>query len=595
MPITSNTIHNNRGRSGNLNTTSSRRTYRAAGSNITVREGETLRGVVSDIHGNEITISLEDGPSFTGKHPEASRYSIGQKAAFLISGLENGTIYMKSISQAYLLGMEDAIEQALEEAGLPKSPRNLDIVRSLLKNQQSISKESINASLHLCARYPEADVDSVITMKRLGFPMTEATVKQFDQYQNQTHSLLQRMNQLTDSMGDLLTGLSKESPAIARYAANEVLNTALASQPSPEEQQLADLLADKNATQTPATTESENAEPTSSAAPTDAADDSLSGMIPNADETPAIHSTFAKMKQIIAGITEHSPFLSSTEEAMETSFITEQTGHLLSEYERTELTGLATTFLHEETDLTSLQDGTMTARKFLNLLKEHLPQLRDSDVADLLSSSGFRKLLKGQFLSSWCLSPETLKKEGSLNQLYQTMEKQVSELTQLSRMFGTRPAGAAMVNTANDLQQNLDFIKLINEQFTYMQLPLKLSQQNAHGDLYVMTKKNTLKQSKDRLKALLHLELDSLGSLDIHITKEYTNLSIRFYIAKESSRKLLEKNANLLQDSLNEKGFHLSSEFLTKEENHNLVQTFTEQEAAAPIGNITRYNFDLRA
>lgn len=588
MPITSNTVHNNRGRSGNLNTTVSRRTYRAAGSNITVREGETLRGVVSDIHGNEITISLEDGSSFTGKHPEASQYSIGQKAAFLISSLENGTIYMKSISQAYLLDMEDAIEQALEEASLPKSPRNLDIVRSLLKNQQSISKERIHASLHLCASYPDADVDSVITMKRLGLPMTEATVNQFDQYQKQTHSLLHRMNQLTDSMGDLLSGLSKESPAIARYAANKVLSTALASSPSPEERQLADLQTDENAAQDPAITETEDSEtstnPATDPLPSDAK-----------DKVHSLPSTFAKMKQVISGIAEHSPFLSSTESAEETSFITEQTGHLLSDYERTKLTETAAKFIQEENDLTSLQNGTMTAREFLSRLKEHLPQLPDSDVADLLSSTGFRKLLKGQLLSNWCLSPETLKEKGSLNQLYQTMEEQFSELTQQSRMFETHPAGASIKNTTNDLQQNLDFMKLINEQFTYIQLPLKLSQQNAHGDLYVMTKKNTLKQSKDRLKALLHLDLDLLGSLDIHITKEYTNISIQFYVAKESSRKLLEKNAHLLQDSLNEKGFHLSSEFLTKEENHTLVHTFTEQKTSAPIGNITRYNFDLRA
>ena len=43
--------------------------------------------------------------------------------------------------------MEDTIEQALEEAGLPKSPRNLEIVRSLLLNQQSISRENIAESL----------------------------------------------------------------------------------------------------------------------------------------------------------------------------------------------------------------------------------------------------------------------------------------------------------------------------------------------------------------------------------------------------------------------------------------------------------------
>ena len=80
-------------------------------------------------------------------------------------------------------------------------------------------------------------------------------------------------------------------------------------------------------------------------------------------------------------------------------------------------------------------------------------------------------------------------------------------------MFATRNSGEQIINTTSDLQQNLAFMKMLNEQFAYMQLPLKLSQQNAHGDLYVMTRKNALKKSKDNLKVLLHLEMDSLGTL----------------------------------------------------------------------------------
>ena len=97
MPITSNSVYNNRNQSGNMNTPAAKRTFRSGNSTITIREGETLKGVVSDIHGKEITLSMDDGSSFTGKLPEASQYSIGQKAAFLITGIDGGTIYMKAI------------------------------------------------------------------------------------------------------------------------------------------------------------------------------------------------------------------------------------------------------------------------------------------------------------------------------------------------------------------------------------------------------------------------------------------------------------------------------------------------------------------
>ena len=90
MPIISNSIQNNGGSSQGIR--SQTRTYRSGNSTLHLREGQTLRGVISDIHGNDITLSMEDGSSFTGQLPDANQYSIGQKAAFLITGLENNTM-----------------------------------------------------------------------------------------------------------------------------------------------------------------------------------------------------------------------------------------------------------------------------------------------------------------------------------------------------------------------------------------------------------------------------------------------------------------------------------------------------------------------
>ena len=591
MAITSNNVHNNQNRSGNLNTSSARRTYRAGGTTISVREGETLKGVVSDIHGNEITISLEDGSSFTGKLPEASMYSIGQKAAFLITNLEGGTIYMKAISQAYLLGMDDTIEQALEEAGLPKSPRNLEIVRSLLENQQSISKENIANSLQLCAKYPDADVDTVITMRRLGMPMDQTTVTQFDNYRNQTHQLLYRMDSLADSVNDLLSDLANENPSIARYAANEVLNISLNSLLSVEEFNLAAERALQNSSEEVAQELPE--ESGSSAETITTGQEGTDSLIASEQPNETTSSPFARMKQLLTNITEHT--LSDTAESAEESshFIPEQSGHLLSAGERSELAALLDKYNINKEILPSLKDGTITAREFLLNIKNALPALNDEELKELFSAREFHKMMKGQFMSGWTLSPEGLKEDGGVDTLYHRMQEQFSELSNLSRMFATRTSGENVVNTTSDMQQNMEFMKMLNEQFSYMQLPLKLSEQNAHGDLYVMTKKNALKKSKDNLKVLLHLEMDSLGTLDIHITKEHTNISTKFYVTKDSARKLLEKNAELLKDAINEKGYSFTSEFLAKEKDIDLVHDFMEEEA--PVGNMTRYNFDLRA
>ena len=159
MPIVSNGIQNSTDSPSSSVASSQPKAYRTGNTTVMLREGQTLKGVVSDVHSDQITLVMEDGTAFTGRLPDAGQYSIGQKAAFKIVSLDQNTIYMKAVSTSYLLDMEDTIDQALEEAGLPKSARNSDVVRSLLMNQQSISRENLLSSIRLCATYPDADVN----------------------------------------------------------------------------------------------------------------------------------------------------------------------------------------------------------------------------------------------------------------------------------------------------------------------------------------------------------------------------------------------------------------------------------------------------
>ena len=69
MSIISNSVQNNGG-GASQGIRSQSRTYRSGNSTLHLREGQTLKGVVSDIHGNEITLSMEDGSSFTGTQSE---------------------------------------------------------------------------------------------------------------------------------------------------------------------------------------------------------------------------------------------------------------------------------------------------------------------------------------------------------------------------------------------------------------------------------------------------------------------------------------------------------------------------------------------
>ena len=62
------------------------------------------------------------------------------------------------------------------------------------------------------------------------------------------------------------------------------------------------------------------------------------------------------------------------------------------------------------------------------------------------------------------------------------------------------------------MQDNLQFMNTLNQIFPYVQLPLKLTEQLTHGELYVYTKKKDLSAQNKEVSILLHLDMDSLPS-----------------------------------------------------------------------------------
>ena len=587
MPIVSNGIQNSTDSPSSSVASSQPKAYRTGNTTVMLREGQTLKGVVSDVHSDQITLVMEDGTAFTGRLPDAGQYSIGQKAAFKIVSLDQNTIYMKAVSTSYLLDMEDTIDQALEEAGLPKSARNSDVVRSLLMNQQSISRENLLSSIRLCATYPDADVNSVITLRRLGLPLTPENLAQFEQYENNDHSLLDHFAQITDSIGDLMNAIGTQVPRLSGQTAGQLLNLALSSSLTPEEQALKEAQAAASAAQTEAAAqEGENPE-SAEKAPANAADTALS------EEIEVSSSPFSRMKQIFSSLTDGASAakaaLSETGLAKDykVPFIHEQVGFSLSPEEREAFHSLLSDLPLPEELTTSLQEGTLTTRDFLTAVRQALPRMSSEQAAGLLSSPAFQRLVKDQFLSNWTLSPEKLKQKGAVEELYQQISSQVDKLSHFSQDVFGKNLFENLQQQTTQTSQNLNFMKLLNDTYQYVQLPVKLQQQNAHGDLYVMTRKESLRRHPDSLKALLHLDMDHLGSLDIHIIRENTSITTKFFVDEKDTLQLLEKNINLLQDALNEQGFSFSSEFSMKEKDFNLVNDFMNAEA--PVGTIARY------
>lgn len=213
----------------------------------------------------------------------------------------------------------------------------------------------------------------------------------------------------------------------------------------------------------------------------------------------------------------------------------------------------------------------MTAEDFLNTLRDALKQNQEygfAGMTKLFGSKEFAAILKNCAEKQWLLEPEQLREASKVSDLYERLDHQMKQMENVMKAAGVTQN--SFIQTAADIRSNVEFMNQINQVYTYVQLPLKLSGQNASGDLYVYTNKKNLNDPEAELTAFLHLDLDNLGSTDVSIRMKDKNVKTNFYIADDASYDLIEKHLPVLEKRLAQKGYRCSITMSKEEKRLNL-------------------------
>lgn len=199
------------------------------------------------------------------------------------------------------------------------------------------------------------------------------------------------------------------------------------------------------------------------------------------------------------------------------------------------------------------------------------------------------------FLDSFLMKPEEVADPEKVQKYYDELNEKLEQLEQLTQKVAEQSTKNNAVATPKQMRQNLSFMEAVNNVFPYIQLPLKFKETPAHGELYVYEKKKALKPS-DTLSALLHLELEALGTTDIFVTLAGNHVTTRFSMTDKESGDLIKSEMPKLTEALAAKGYTLQSEVAVREPEDVATPTLLEQflEEHAP-GGLNRYTFDIRA
>lgn len=592
--------------------------------------GKVFEGTITDIKNGQVTIGLNDDSTITARMDAGVSLEKGQPMLFEV---KSSTAEQISIRPVMLESAQNpTLLKALEAAGLKVNERNLSMVNQMMAEKMAINRESLLLMMRASSGFPKADMQVLVQMQKLGFVITEESLNQFQNYKNGQQAILPEMNRLMEGITQLQGQIfgsggsgTAQAPGAMLGLGQQILGIILGNgqQPAAEAQmgnagsqavqgevihqpltEGGGILPGQNVT-------GENA--VGNGAFTGTASEGISGENASGQGLPTANLTGEALQAEAypagkAVPTEGNPagealqaegksagLITAGEDGMEGR---STAGRILSGEQQGRLTTLLQEFSGARGNEQLLPNGRLNtslgAGELLQQIMNALEQSKDADghsIQKLFHSEEYKGLLKQAMVEQWTLTPEKLKEEGAVKEFYQRLSSQMSELQQTLAQAGKE--GSVLAKSAQSVQSNLEFMNQLNQLYTYVQLPLKLQNQNAHSDLYVYTNKKNLREKEGELTALLHLDMDHLGATDIFVKLVGTAVHTEFYFQDEISCRLITQYSDDLVKRLEEKGYFCDVKVENRRKEQDFVQDFLEREN--PPGRLQRYSFDVKA
>ena len=625
--------------------------------------GKVFEGTVTEMKNGQVTLGLSDGKTISARMEQGVSLAKGQPMLFEVKSNTGEQIAIRPV--VLESAQNPTLMKALEAAGLKANPRNLSMVNQMMMEQLPIDKGSLMQMARAVGNFPHADMQTLVQMQKLGFPIDENALNQFQNYKNGQQAMLPDMLSLMEGLAELseqafgkegigqgpnsLENIMLFPDGQGQAGAGQGQGTG-ASQVLGFQQQLLEILLGGNSTAQGPESLLQGGEGQQAGAVPDAVllGQSGEGVLDAGigNQVTGQESTAGNGGQSGEAVLNTGNGSQAGEavlnignggqpgEAVLNAGIGNQAGEAVSNAEAgSQVTGQESAAVNggnggqagealssinkalsqeQQASLAKLlqeipgarDNGQLLPNGHLNaslsageLLQqimasvEHTENLDGGILKKLFASKEYKGLLKQAIADQWFLSPENLKEEGAVKELYQRMSRQLEQIQQALSQAGKE--GAALSKHAQSLQSNIEFMNKMNQAYTYAQLPLKLRGQNAHSDLYVYTNKKSLREKGGELSALLHLDLDHLGSTDIFVKLKGTAVQADFYLENDASYRLIFGNTGQLVERLQERGYQCEVKVENRPRQQDFVEDFLEHDK--PSGKLHRYSFDVKA
>ena len=574
--------------------------------------GSVFEGTVSSVKNGKVTLALSDGQTIIARLSGKVPLSQGTPMFFQVKSNDGATIEIKPYTGAGS-GGNPILTNALTEGTVPVTERNLAMVDAMMKEQMPIDKQSLLNMARIANMNPGVDITTVVNMTKLGIPVSPEMAAQFENYMTDEHAILQEMDQAMNELADL-AGSSDLTPDQAVQMNQKILSILL-----PEQTAAGESVNTEGQIETGGQTTAE-------------------GQILTGGQTTAEGQTTSEGQILTDGRlgaeeqTVNGEQTTTAGQAIQEGTGSQALGEVLSDQQFSSLgrllqnipslvesTKLFPEAMEQDIFIDTLEDESvaqnlmtedaawkaadgktaldknLTVSDFLRTVSQLLSEnngAASQSIQKLFGSDAYKSLLRNVMEQQWLIQPEALKQEKKISQLYEKLEQQMRQVEDALKEAGVTKT--RFPETAAEVRGNIEFMNQLNQAYTYVQVPLKMSGQNANGELYVYTNKKNLRDPDAELSAFLHLELEHLGSTDVSVKMQHRNVKTNFYMADDASYDLVEKYLPILEQKLKDKGYQCTITMTKEEKKVSFGDDFLRKDMPQ-TGTLHRYSFDVRA
>lgn len=526
--------------------------------NLNLFVGQIVSGQVIAVDGDMVQVEVSPGSVLQAKVEDGLALFKGMSVSFEVSGMSDKQIALRALFQN--TANSATMNKALEAAELPVTGETISMVNAMMKEGMPIDKATLQAMYRQVAAHPEVSGENIVTMNRLDIPITDANVKQFSDYINMEHQIRGSVETIADSMANNIAqliseGKTTEAAQLMKQFVDVFMLGSEAVQETAGNAPVADVVGD------------------------------VSGKV-IIQEQPQ-QTVAASLEELMRAVAEVSDEATAD---LGNGNVSAKMQALQSEMESLGL---------PEDKAEQFLNGRLSGKELLEFTNQLLSKMAEkgsgqaqlSDLSELIQRPQMQNAIRGQMFEQWLMTPEDVADKQKVSDFYAKLNEQSGKLTDaLKNIPG---ADQNLTSQVTNVHQNIDFMNQLNQTMSYVQLPLKLAGDNAHGDLYVYTNKRNLADNDGNVSAFLHLDMDHLGPVDVYVAMQQQKVSTQFYLRDDEMLSFIHEHIDLLNARLEQKGYQMNAQFSVKDKPGNVMEEIVEDHRENV--RIGTFSFDMRA